>query len=71
MKEKVKRNVTIVPYCIGYHFTGKHDDGNIGEIIKKLIFHIILHQCIICIVKTSSPHTHKNILFVTYLENLS
>ena len=38
MKEKVKRNVTIVPYCIGYHFTGKHDDGNIGEIIKKKFF---------------------------------
>ena len=38
MKEKVKRNVTIVPYCIGYHFTGKHDDGNIGEIIKNFFF---------------------------------
>ena len=71
MKEKVKRNVTIVLYCIGFHFTGNYDNCNIGEIIKKLIFHIILHQCIICIVKTSSPHTHKNILFVTYLENLS
>ena len=61
MKEKVKRNVTIVPYCIGYHFTGKHDDGNIGEIIKKKFSHDLAPMYNLYCKNQFSTHTQKYI----------